>query len=146
MAFLVSRRVRHGRRLPLLVGLMLASSLSGEVPLDVGQTATIRSSPQRELVYPVAPPLTQAPANRGALLAVDIDEPGRYRLSLDADAWIDVLLDGRALPVAAHDAPRAGSNERKALLFDLAPGPHGIALSGLSVPAVDVRIERVTTP
>lgn len=128
----------------LIVGLALsiAAPLAAEVPIDPGQTATIRLSPQRDLVYPVAPPLTQAPANHGAILSVEIDEPGRYHVALGAKGWIELVRDGKALPPVGHRHGEPGSGVATIVDFDLTPGHHVIALSAMAAGEAVITISR----
>lgn len=103
-----------------------------EVPLDPGQAATVRLSLQRDLVYPVAPPLTQPPANHGAILGIDIDEPGRYHVALGARGWIEMVRDGKPVPAAGHGHGAPGSGIAKIVDFDLVPGHYLVTLSGMA--------------
>jgi hypothetical protein len=126
----------------LLLVAPLAAPLAAEVPLDPGQTATIRLSPQRDLVYPIAPPLTQPPANHGAILSIDIDEPGRYHVALGARGWIELVRDGRPVASVGHDHGKPGSGIAKIVDFDLTPGHYIIALSGMTDGEADVTVSR----
>ncbi len=122
------------------IALLLASPALAEVPLDPGQTATIRLSLQRELVYPVAPPLTQAPANHGAILGIDVDEPGTYHVALGAPGWVDVIQEGKALPVEGERVGEPGSGVAKIVDFELAPGHYTIALSAMTAGEVAITV------
>ena len=126
----------------LAAALLLVAPARGEVPLDPGQTATVRLSLQRDLVYPVQPPFTQPPANHGAILGVDIDEPGRYHVSLGARGWIEVVRGGKSVPAAAHRHGEPGSGVAMTVDFDLAAGHYTIALSGMSEGEAVITIAR----
>lgn len=120
------------KMLAAAIALSLAASTVAEVPLDPGQTATVRLSLQRDLVYPAPPPFTQPPANHGAVLGIDIDEPGRYHVALGAKGWIDVIRDGKPVPSVGHDHGAPGSGIAKIVDFDLGVGHYTIALSGMT--------------
>lgn len=124
------------------MALLLATPTLAEVPLDPGQTATIRLSLQRDLVYPVQPPFTQPPANHGAILGIDIDEAGRYHVALGGKGWIEVVRDGKAVEAAGHSHAEPGSGIAKIVDFDLKPGHYVIALSGLAEGSVDITVSR----
>lgn len=130
------------RKLTVAAALILAAPAIAEVPLDPGQTATVRLSPQRDLVYPVAPPFTQPPANHGAILSIDIDEPGRYHVALSADGWVDLFRDGQAVKEAGDGVVTPGSGMAKVVDYDLTPGHYIVALSGMAAGAVDIGIGR----
>jgi hypothetical protein len=125
-----------------LAALLLASPALAEVPLDPGQAATVRLSPQRDLLYPVAPPLTQPPANHGAILSIDIDEPGRYHVALGARGWIEVVRDGKPVPAAGHGHGEPGSGVAKIVDFDLTTGHYLIALSGMADGEASITVSR----
>ncbi|WP_340314432.1 hypothetical protein [Rhizorhabdus argentea] len=128
--------------LGMAMALLLSAPALGEVPIDPGETAMIRLSPQRELSYAIAPPLPHAPANHGAILSVDIDEGGRYHVALGAPGWVDMVRDGKALePVGDRPGP-AGSAVAKILDYDLLPGRYVLALSGMADGEVTVMISR----
>lgn len=130
------------RTMAVIAGLLLATPARTEVPIDPGSTATIRPSPQGALVYPVAPKPPRAPANFGAILSVDIDEPGRYHVSLDAPGWIDVFRDGRAVAAIGYRPGEAGSGITMIAEFELAPGHYKLALSGMAAGEASVAISR----
>ncbi|KRB82626.1 hypothetical protein ASE00_11335 [Sphingomonas sp. Root710] len=128
--------------LTLAAALLLATPALAEVPIDPGQTATIRLSPQGELAYPVAPVPPHAPANHGAILSVDIDEPGLYHVALGAPGWIDVYRDGKPLASTGHRHGEPGSSIAKIVDFELAVGHYTLALSGMTGGEVSVSVSR----
>jgi hypothetical protein len=130
------------RSLVLAAALLLSSPLLAEVPLDPGSTATIRLSPQGALVYPVAPRPPRAPANFGAILSIDIDEPGRYHVALGARGWVDVFKDGKALASVDHKHDEPGTGIAKIVYFDLVAGHYTVALSGMTAGEVSVTVAR----
>lgn len=130
------------KSLSFAAALFLAAPALAEVPIDPGETATVRLSPQGELAYPVAPTPPHAPANHGAILSVDIDEPGLYHVALGAPGWVDLFSDGKALPAAGHRHGDAGSGVAKIVDFELAVGHYTLALSGMTAGEVSVRVSR----
>ena len=126
----------------LAAALLLAPPALAEVPIDPGEAATIHLSPQGELAYPVAPRPPHAPANFGAILSVDIDEPGTYHVSLGAPGWIDMFRDGKPLTSTGHRHGEAGSGIAKVVDFDLAVGRYTLTLSGMTAGEVSVAIKR----
>lgn len=77
------------------------------------------------------------PARPGGLLKLSIDEPGRYRIAIDANFWIDALVDG--VPVEALDfrSDRECSGPRKIVTFDFPAGREII------VQLVDATVEQL---
>jgi len=128
--------------LALATALLLAAPVFAEVPIDPGETATVRLSPQGELAYPAPPRPPHAPANYGAILSVEIDEPGLYHVSLGAPGWIDMVRDGEPVASRGHRHGEAGGGIAKVVDFDLATGRYTLALSGLTAGEVSVAISR----
>jgi len=126
----------------LMASLFLSQPILAEVPLDPGSTATIRLSPQGELAYPAPPKPPRAPANHGAILSIDIDEPGLYHVALGARGWIEVFRDGKALASVGHRHGEAGSGIAKIVDFELEAGAYKIALSGMTPGEVSIGVSR----
>lgn len=130
------------RIIAIVAALLLASPTLAEVPIDPGSTATIRLSPQGDIAYPVAPKPPHAPANFGAILSVDIDEAGRYHVSLGAPGSIDVFRDGKPVASIGHRYGEAGSGIAEIVDFELVPGHYKLALSAMTAGEVSVAISR----
>ncbi|WP_052730382.1 hypothetical protein [Sphingomonas sp. SRS2] len=128
--------------LAVAAALLLATPTLAEVPIDPGQTATIRLSPQGELAYPVPPRLPHAPANFGAILSAEIDEPGLYHVSLGAPGWIEMIRDGKLLASIGHRHGAPGSGIAKIVDFELTAGHYTLALSGMTAGEVGVSVSR----
>ena len=134
--------MRVGIATLLATALLLTSPAFAEVPLDPGSSATVRLSPQGSLAYPIQPKPPQAPANFGAILSIDIEDPGRYHVALGAPGWVDISRDGLALAAVDHRHGEPGSGITKIVDFDLTPGHYTVALSGMKAGEVSVSIGR----
>jgi len=130
------------RYLTIATALLLAHPVFAEVPLDPGQTATIRLSAQGDLAYPVAPLPPHAPANHGAILSIDIDEPGLYHVALSAPGWIDIFLANQPVARAGERVGEPGSGIARIVDYNLTPGHYTVALSGMAAGEVHVRVSR----
>jgi hypothetical protein len=128
--------------LTLAAALLLSAPLLAEVPLDPGSTATIKLSPQGALAYPVAPKPPQAPANHGAIMSIDIDEPGLYHVSLGAKGWVDLFKAGQPIASVGHRHGEPGSGIAKIVDFELTAGHYKVALSGMTPGEVTIAISR----
>ena len=126
----------------LTAALLLSQPAFAEVPLDPGSTATVKLSPQGSLAYPVAPRPPHAPANFGAILSIDIDEPGRYHVALGAKGWIEIFKEGKALTSVGHKHGEPGTAIVKIVDFDFAVGHYTVALSGMTAGEVSVAVSR----
>lgn len=128
-------------RLMIAAALLLAPPALAEVAIGPGEAAMVRLSPQGELAYPVPLGLPRAPANFGAILAVEIDEPGRYHVALGAPGRIDMVRDGVPL-IGTGQHAGAGSGSATITDFDLDAGRYTLALSGMTAGEVSVAISR----
>lgn len=130
------------RILALAAALLLSTPLRAEVPLDPGSTAIVRLSPQGALAYPVPPIPPRAPANFGAILSIDIDEPGRYHVALGAKGWVDIFKDGKALASIGDKHGEPGTGIARIVDFDLVAGHYTVALSAMTAGEVSVTVAR----
>ncbi len=128
--------------LTIAAALVLSAPLLAEVPLDPGSTATVRLSPQGSLAYPIQPAPPHAPANFGAILSIDIDEPGRYHVAIGAPGRVDISRDGQPIVSLGQQDGAPGSGIARVLDFDLPAGHYSVALSGMTAGAVSVSVSR----
>ncbi len=124
------------------LAMFIAQPLLAEVPLDPGSTATIKLSPQGVLAYPVPPRPPQAPANHGAILSIDIDEPGLYHVALGAKGGIELYKAGQPIASVGHRHGEPGSGIAKIVDFELSAGHYKVALSGMAQGEVTISISR----
>lgn len=87
-------------------------------------------APQSAVHFATDPGKYSDAAGRFAgLIKVRIPRAGRYRVSLDADAWVDVVAEGRIVPAAAYTGSHECALLRKVLEFRL---PAGLAVIQVS--------------
>lgn len=84
-------------------------------------------------------------ARPGGLLKLSIDQPGKYRIAIDANFWIDALVDG--VPVESLDfrSDRECAGPRKIVTFDLAAGGQ-ILVQLIDATASQVRLTVTPVP
>lgn len=61
-------------------------------------------------------------ARPGGLLNLSIDRPGKYRVAIDANFWIDALVDGTPVEALDFRSDRECAGPRKIVTFDLPAG------------------------
>ncbi|WP_298091581.1 homogentisate 1,2-dioxygenase [uncultured Sphingomonas sp.] len=99
--------------------------------LPIGTSVRAALHPFAELAFTVPPPpKASSPAAQGGLFAFSITRPGRYRVALDAPAWVDVVAAGRAATAVAHGHGPACSGIRKMVDFDLRAGRYLLQVAG----------------
>lgn len=89
--------------------------------------------------------LSAADVARGgnaALVPIQIDTGGTYRIALSDASWIDVTTANQVLPSIAHRHGPACSGIRKIVDFKLDSGRYALHLSGMKAASVKVLIER----
>lgn len=85
-------------------------------------------------------PATAKAGMAGASLGFRVPRAGRWRVSLDTGAWVDVVRDGRAVASVGHGHGGPCSGVRKQVEFDLAPGRYDLQLSGAAAASVRVMV------
>lgn len=113
------RKVGSGERLAL--------PLDGAVELDL--------VPQAAATLPHPPHAAGEGGSGGpafaGVFALDVPDAGRvWQITLSASAWIDVLVEGRALDPVAFTGVRACPGVRKSLRFRMPQGQMTLQVSG----------------
>lgn len=75
---------------------------------------------QKEVRF--GPTLARNPADAtrpGGLLKLSLDQPGKYRIAIDANFWIDALVDGVPAQSLDFRSDRECAGPRKIVTFDL---------------------------
>lgn len=104
-----------------------------------GRAATVTLVAGKALA--VVPATAKAKAGAaGASLGFTVPRAGRWRVSLDTGAWVDVVRDGRAVASVGHGHGGPCSGVRKQVEFDLAPGRYDLQLSGAGGTSVRVMV------
>lgn len=110
--------------------------------LGIGARATLTPTPR--VSYAATMKHMGTPASFGGNLAFLVVKPGRYRVSLAAPAWIDVVTGGATLTSVAHGHGPDCSGIRKIVEFDLAPGPYLLQVSGNEMATLGVMVASVS--
>jgi hypothetical protein len=117
--------------------------------------AALGSVPDKGLVLELQPHVTVdyvlAPGGEpkaddsfaGLLLINNVPKAGTYQVTLSQDAWIDLIQDGKALPLSAETIDRNCSDARKSMRFRLESGPLTVQVSGASSNVIKLAISSV---
>ncbi|HJY16038.1 MAG TPA: hypothetical protein VJ353_00290, partial [Xanthobacteraceae bacterium] len=65
-----------------------------------------------------------------------VPKSGTYRVTLSAQAWIDVIQNGQAAKSTAFSGATGCAGIRKSVKFDLAAAPFTVELSGTTAHAI----------
>ncbi len=131
-------------------GIGLTGGLQGiSAPaLTADQLYTLQLAAQTSVVFVQAPgekkPVDGAFA---ALVSLQVERSGRYRVSMDSAAWIDVVADGKLMPPADYQGQHSCDAPHKIVEFDLAgPKRYVVQISASARPALRLTVTQATPP
>jgi len=114
------------------------TSLAHALPLSV----VVALKPFAEAMLPTAP--ERAPKSPDSFAGfVEVPAPPQaatYKISLSAEAWIDVVQDGHPIKSAAFSGATGCEGIRKSVKFDLAAQPFTVEISGVRGDAIRIAI------
>ena len=138
--------VRHERALfggksqPVVAGQRLAASPT----LTIDKLYQLKLSRQSVITF-VAPTHRKAGSDGvyAGLVRLTVDTPGVHRISLDQPIWVDVLVNGAALPAKDFQGRPACNAPHKIVEFELPAGaPLILQFSGGQLPTAKVAVTR----
>jgi hypothetical protein len=116
-----------------------ASGTKLSAPLDSG--AALQLLPNAAVSFVLTPARQpKAPDSFGGVITADVPKAGSYQVTLSAEAWIDVIQDGKSLDSTAHTGKRGCADIRKSVRFDLKPGIAAIQISGAPANAIKLAV------
>lgn len=114
----------------------------GAPEIEVGKLYAVKLVPQAGVTYPSPP--SAKPIDRalpGGLLRFTVQETGRYRVSADANFWIDVLFEGKPLEATDFRSDRECAGPRKIVTFNLQQGAEMVLqLIDVRTPAIRLTV------
>ena len=76
----------------------------------------------------------------GLVVVSNISKAGSYQVTASAEAWIDVIQDGKSLASTAHSGKRDCPDVRKSVRFNLQTGAVTIQVSGVKSKLVKLAV------
>ena len=125
---------------PTMAAVTAGADADTAARLTLGSGARVTLSPTPQLHYAAVMKHMGTPASFGGNLGFVVVAPGRYRVSLGAAAWIDVVQHAAAMPSVAHGHGPDCSGIRKIVEFDLAPGAYLLQIAGNEAPTLGVMV------
>ncbi len=105
----------------------------------------LQLAPQGSVHFaPMPAKKTLAEGASGGVVRILLAKAGRYRVSLDAPAWIDVIQSGQIVPSRAFQGRQGCSTPHKVVEYDLLQGDTLIQLS--AAPSSTLRITMTSSP
>lgn len=114
----------------------------GTAPAIVAATAySVALAPQALVAFAAPPGKAAVPDGaNGGVLTVYLGHGGRYRLSVDVPAWVDVIAGGKPTPSQAFQGSHGCNAPHKIVEFDLPPGQTVIQISASLPPRVRLAV------
>ncbi|SFG39673.1 hypothetical protein SAMN05518801_12216 [Novosphingobium sp. CF614] len=100
-------------------------------------------SPTPDIRYAFRPEKPGGSVSFGGLYALNIKEPGTYRIALGSAAWIDLAHGGKAVPSSAHGHGPDCSGIRKMVDFALTPGRYVLQISANASNSMPLLVTRL---
>jgi hypothetical protein len=123
-------------------------SAATAAPVTLGRSARVRLLRQADVVFTRPPERSRGgPESFAGLLAIDQLPKGRWRVSVDDAAWIDVVAADRALASPSFQMDANCGPMRKSVVFEQpAPARALVQISGGTVAEIRLVVTPVTAP
>jgi hypothetical protein len=109
-----------------------------EMPKPLATAVTVALVPYAGAKLPVPP--SRAPKTvdsyAGFINAPAVSNPGTYRVTLSAPAWIDVIQNGHTLQSTAFSSASGCPGIAKSVKFELTAAPFAVEFSGTAADAL----------
>jgi len=116
---------------------------TGKALLAQGVAFDTVLAPTPKVAYAIEPGKTGGSVSFGGLFAFDVAAAGRYRIAQNGPSWVDVIVDGKAVPSAAHGHGPECSGVTKMVEYDLPAGHHLLQIAANGTQALTVMVAPV---
>jgi hypothetical protein len=106
-----------------------------------GGAIALELKPHADAAY-VMPPARQpkTAGSYGSVIGATVPKAGTYQVTASAEAWIDVIQNGKAVASIAHTGKRDCPGIRKSVRFILEPGAVTIQISGATSASIKLAL------
>ncbi|MDB5511605.1 MAG: hypothetical protein JWR08_1088, partial [Enterovirga sp.] len=123
--------------------LLSAAGGPAATPVALPGAARLGLKPLADAALPKPPERAgRMPGGLAGQLTLSVPEAGLYRVTLSAEAWIDVVQGDAYRPAEASSGVRNCPGIRKSVKFRLEPGAATVQVSGAGSEAVTVAVTR----
>lgn len=117
------------------------TTAASEAPFAIGEAVRLDLHPDGEVAYVTLPQGEGEASSFGGMASFSVEQAGTYRVGLSESVWVDVAQDGKPAETVSFGPGPACSGIRKAVSFDLRPGPHVLEISGGATAQTGVIVE-----
>lgn len=121
----------------------IKASAASRALLEQGVAADTALVPTPKVAYAIEPGKPGGSLSFGGLFAFDIVTAGRYRVAQSGRSWVDVIVDGKAIPSVAHGHGPDCSGIAKMVEYDLPAGRHLLQIAANGEQALTVMVAPV---
>lgn len=111
--------------------------------LEQGVAVDAALAPTPKVAYAIEPGKPGGSVSYGGLFAFDVAAAGRYRVAQSGRSWVDVIVDGKAVPSVAHGHGPDCSGIAKMVEYDLPAGRHLLQIAANGEQALAVMVAPV---
>ncbi|PNU05357.1 hypothetical protein A8V01_17350 [Novosphingobium guangzhouense] len=111
--------------------------------LAPGVPADVELAPTPKVAYAIEPGKPGGSVSFGGLFVFDVAAAGRYRVAQSGRSWVDVIVDGQAVPSVAHGHGPDCSGIAKMVEYDLPAGRHLLQIAANGEQALTVMVAPV---
>ncbi|MGO9545956.1 MAG: hypothetical protein ACLPPF_14345 [Rhodomicrobium sp.] len=115
---------------------------SGAVLENPTRAVALELQPSSKVAYAMPPgrqPKT-ADSYGGVVSIASLPNAGIYQVTASAEAWIDVIQNGKAAASVAHTGKRDCADIRKSVRFELQRGPITLQVSGAAASSIKLAV------
>ncbi len=118
----------------------VASGATLDAPPGGGVALELKPNASVAFILPPERQPKTAESSGGIVTLSAIAKPGAYQVTASAEAWIDVIQNGKAVASTAHTGRRDCADVRKSVRFDLQAGAITIQVSGADTTLIKLAV------
>lgn len=120
----------------------LKTVASGAVLDSLEQGVALELLPNDSVTFALPPGRApKMPESYGGVIAIEnLPKGGIWQVTVSAEAWIDVIQDGKAAASSAHTGKRDCEDVRKSVRFELQPGRTTVQISGAATRLIKLAV------
>ena len=111
---------------------------SGEISLGKGFRVALAATDA--VHFAAATERAPKPSTHAAVLALSLDKPGAYDITLSDEGWVDVVAGGAMVKSSDFSGARGCPGVRKSVRFELPAGAATVQISNVSAETIEAAV------